>query len=185
VLRRGGLAVMATESDPHLGEQPGSCGPTIRVTMRFAYIRMVAAAGAAALILFANPTAAQSVDPKAGSQRPPGAEGDAPKKSDEFAEAAKQLGPAGNPECVWAGRLAVNLLIRNDLDTAFRHMELYDRFGCPSGHIQMAFRCLVRQGLPDLKAAEMARTHACWVNPTPEATAPPPSAAAPTATTNR
>ena len=155
--------------------------------MGFACLHIVAAAaGVAALMSFAHPIAAQSVDSKGGSQRQQGTEVDGEKKIDVFGEAARLLsGPAGNPECVWLGRLAVNLLIKNDLDTAFRHMELYDRFGCPSGHIQMAFRCLVRQRLPDLKAAEMTRTDACWINPTPEATAPPPSAAAPAATTNR
>ncbi len=38
--------------------------------------------------------------------------------------------------------------LRDDLDTAFRHLDLYDRFGCPAGHIQATFRCLVRQGTP-------------------------------------
>jgi hypothetical protein len=149
-------------------------------------MRIVAAAvGVTALILFANPTLAQSVDPKAGSQRQPGSEADAQKRAEQFAEAAKLLGgPAGNPECVWLGHRAVSLLIRDDLDTAFRHMELYDRFGCPSGHIQVAFRCLVRQGEKPQDTLP-ARALACWVNPTPETPAPPPSALAPAATTNR
>ncbi|HYP10273.1 MAG TPA: beta-1-3, beta-1-6-glucan biosynthesis protein, partial [Xanthobacteraceae bacterium] len=56
-----------------------------------------------------------------------------PQKIDEFAEAQHALnGPAGNPECVWLGRRVVSLLWRDDLDTAFRHLDLYDRFGCPS-----------------------------------------------------
>jgi len=137
--------------------------------------------GAAALFLSSSLAIAQ--EPKAGSQRPQ--EADVPKRLEELTEAAKQLGPAGQPECVWAGRLAVNLLIKNDIDTAFRHMELYDRFGCPPGHIQMAFRCLVRQGLVDSKASEWSRTHACWINPTPETTNAPAAAAAPAPTTNR
>ena len=62
-------------------------------------------------------------------------------------------GPAANPECVWLGERAVNLLSRDDLDTAFRHLELYDRFGCPGAHMQASFRCLVRLGIPDPKAA--------------------------------
>ena len=65
-------------------------------------------------------------------------------------------GPAGNPECVWLGRRVVSLLWRDDLDTAFRHLDLYDRFGCPSAHIQATFRCLVRQGNIDPKAAGSA-----------------------------
>ena len=154
--------------------------------MGFAGMRLVAsAAGVAALFLSTNLATAQ--EPKAGSQRPPSTEAEGPKKVDEFAEAGKHLiGPAGYPECVWLGRRAVRLLFRDDLDTAFRHMELYDRFGCPPNHIQAAFRCVVRQGELDTKAAETlsGRVHACWINPTPELNAPA-AAAAPATTTNR
>jgi len=90
------------------------------------------------------------------------------KKIDEIAEATRTInGPAGNPECVWLGRRVVSLLWRDDLDTAFRHLDLYDRFGCPGAHIQATFRCLVRQGNIDPKAQETlnGRVHACWLNP--------------------
>jgi hypothetical protein len=108
-----------------------------------------------------------------------------PQKIDEFAEAQRALnGPAGNPECVWLGRRVVSLLWRDDLDTAFRHLDLYDRFGCPSGHIQVTFRCLVlHANTIDPKAADSlnGRVHACWINP---ALPPAPAASAqnPTAT---
>jgi hypothetical protein len=70
----------------------------------------------------------------------------------------------------------INLLWRDDLDTALRHLDLYDRFGCPSDHIQATFRCLVRQGNIDPKAQETlnSRVFACWLNPA----RPPPVAAA-------
>jgi len=100
------------------------------------------------------------------------------KKIDEIAEASQALtGPAGNPECVWLGRRVVSLLWRDDLDTAFRHLDLYDRFGCPSAHIQATFRCLVRQGNIDPKQQESlnGRVHACWLDPGME---PAPAAAA-------
>ena len=90
------------------------------------------------------------------------------KKIDEITEASRLLaGPAGNPECIWLGRRVVSLLWRDDMDTAFRHLDLYDRFGCPSGQIQATFRCLVRQGNIDAKAQESlgGRIHACWINP--------------------
>jgi hypothetical protein len=108
------------------------------------------------------------------------------KKPDEFAEAAAAInGPAGNPECVWLGRRVVNLLWRDDMDTAFRHLDLYDRFGCPGPHIQATFRCVVRQGTIDPKATESltARVNACWLNPTAAAatTASNPQAAGATA----
>ena len=93
------------------------------------------------------------------------------KSIDEIAEAARLLtGPAGNPECVWLGRRVVNLLWRDDLDTAFRHLDLYDRFGCPSSHIQATFRCVVRQGHIDPKAQDSlnGRVHACWLDPGPQ-----------------
>ena len=106
------------------------------------------------------------------------------KKIDEIAEATRLLtGPAGNPECVWLGRRVVSLLWRDDLDTAFRHLDLYDRFGCPGAHIQATFRCLVRQGNIDPKAQETlnGRVHACWLNPGLPPTEPTAAAAAPAA----
>ncbi len=56
----------------------------------------------------------------------------------------------------------------DDLDTAFRHLDLYDRFGCPGGHVQATFRCLTRFGGEiDPKVADTlsGRIHACWINP--------------------
>ncbi len=165
--------------------------------MVFARMRIAAAVlGAAFLLSSAIAVVAQSSDPKAGT-RSQSADADAKKdakkegqrKLDEFAEAAKLLGgPAAHPECVWLGRRVVGLMWRDDLDTAFRHLDLYDRFGCPAGHIQATFRCLVRQGHIDPKPPETlaGRVHTCWVNPNVEGTqAAPASAAAPSGTTNR
>ncbi len=109
-------------------------------------------------------------------------------------------GPAGNPECVWLGRRVVVLMWRDDLDTAFRHLDLYDRFGCPGGHVQATFRCLVRFFSaidPKVPDSLSGRVHACWINPaaqpqaaaaaqpaapsTAGSSAPPPAAAAPPA----
>ena len=109
---------------------------------------------------------------------------DSQRKTDEFVEASQAInGPAGNPECVWLGRRVVVLMWRDDLDTAFRHLDLYDRFGCPGGHGQATFRCLVRFGAIDPKAPESlsGRIHACWINPgaQPQAAAAAQPAAAP------
>ncbi|MGH6741629.1 MAG: beta-1-3, beta-1-6-glucan biosynthesis protein [Bradyrhizobium sp.] len=91
------------------------------------------------------------------------------RKTAEFAEAAQVIsGPAGNPECVWLGRRVVRLMWVDDLDTAFRHLDLYDRFGCPGSHIQAAFRCLTRFGsqIDDKVPRSLdTRVHACWINP--------------------
>ena len=163
--------------------------------MVFACMRIAATLlGVAFSLSTATTVLAQSADPK-GGPRTPNAEAEAKakkegkRKIDEFAEAAKLLGgPAAHPECVWLGRRVVGLMWRDDLDTAFRHLDLYDRFGCPAGHIQATFRCLVRQGHIDPKPPETlaGRVHICWVNPNLEGppTAPA-SAAAPSGTTNR
>jgi hypothetical protein len=107
----------------------------------------------------ASPNAAQPADAAKDGQR----------KTDEFAEAAQAInGPAGNPECVWFGRRVVRLMWLDDIDTALRHLDLYDRFGCPGGHVQATFRCLTRFGAQiDPKVAETlgSRVHACWINP--------------------
>jgi hypothetical protein len=118
----------------------------------------------------ANPNAAQPADATKENQR----------RTDEFAEAAQAInGPAGNPECVWFGRRVVRLMWLDDIDTALRHLDLYDRFGCPGGHVQATFRCLTRfGGQIDPKVAETlnSRVHACWINP---AVQPQAAAAAP------
>lgn len=113
------------------------------------------------------------------------------RKVEEFVEAQQAInGPAGNPECVWLGRRVVVLMWRDDLDTAFRHLDLYDRFGCPGGHVQATFRCLVKFGPAiDPKVADSLNrhVHACWINPNatpqPAALTQPgtPAAAAPAA----
>jgi len=140
----------------------------------------------AALSFTASVALAQTGAPKPSEQQKQGADNakEGQKSIDEIAEAARVLtGPAGNPECVWLGRRVVSLLWRDDLDTAFRHLDLYDRFGCPSSHIQATFRCLVRQGHIDPKAPDSlnGRVQACWLNPalapTPVTAAQPPAAA--------
>jgi hypothetical protein len=140
-----------------------------------AVVRCLAMSGVALLVGFGS-AFAQSGDlraqdqskPPAASPASPGDAKDSQRKTDEFVEATQAInGPAGNPECVWLGRRVVVLMWRDDLDTAFRHLDLYDRFGCPGGHVQATFRCLVRFGAIDPKAPESlsGRVHACWINP--------------------
>jgi len=142
----------------------------------------------AALSLAATAAVAQSGNIAPPEKQKPAADNakEGQKSIDEIAEAAQALvGPAGNPECVWLGRRVVSLLWRDDMDTAFRHLDLYDRFGCPSSHIQATFRCLVRQGHIDPKAPESlnGRVHSCWLDPG-LAPAPASAAAAPPAATS-
>ncbi len=142
------------------------------------------AAGFVITALSSNAIGQANPEQKPAEQKP--AAGDrreaVPKRIDEIAEIGRLLtGPAANPECVWLGRRVISLLWRDDLDTAFRHLDLYDRFGCPGGHIQATFRCLVRQGDIDPKSSDAinSRIHACWINPsiqaTPAATASTPA----------
>jgi hypothetical protein len=158
-----------------------------------AVLRHLAVPGLALLIGIGS-AAAQSGDTKAQDQAGKPAANAAPadvakdnqRKTDEFAEAAQAInGPAGNPECVWFGRRVVRLMWLDDIDTALRHLDLYDRFGCPGGHVQATFRCLTRFGAQiDPKVAETlnSRVHACWINPAAQpqaaAAATPPAAPA-------
>jgi hypothetical protein len=133
--------------------------------------RLVPAAICVAALSFSVlPASAQSGELKPPDQQVGNATDSAKSapKTDELAEAAAALsGPAGNAECVWLGRRVVRWLWQDDLDTAFRHLDLYDRFGCPANHIQATYRCLVRQGPFDTKAADTlnSRVHGCWINP--------------------
>ena len=154
-------------------------------------VRHLAAAGLVVLI-GSGAAFAQSGQPAQDQGKPPAANvADATKenqrKADEFVEAQTAInGPAGNPECVWLGRRVVSLMWRDDLDTAFRHLDLYDRFGCPGGHVQAAFRCLTRfGGQIDPKIAETlsSRIHACWINPGAQPQAAAAASPAPAAAT--
>jgi cell division septation protein DedD len=160
-----------------------------------AILRHLAVSGLALLIGIGSASAQsgdahaqdQSGKPAANSAAAADATKDNQRKTDEFVEAAQAInGPAGNPECVWLGRRVVRLMWLDDLDTAFRHLDLYDRFGCPGGHVQATFRCLTRfGGQIDPKVAETlnSRVHACWINPNAQpqqAAAAAPPAAAPT-----
>ena len=132
------------------------------------------------VVLAADNNDAKPVEKAAPAGQEPAKE---TQKVDEYAEAQKAVsGPAGNPECVWLGRRVVSLLWRDDLDTAFRHLDLYNQFGCPAAHVQATFRCLIQHGNNiDPKVADTlnGRVFSCWVNPTnPSIQAPPPAPAA-------
>src|SRR4051794_39452284 len=141
---------------------------------RVAVLRLFAAAGLALLVGSAGAFAQSGTPaPQDQGKAPAGNQADPTKdnqrKTDEFVEAAQAInGPGGNPECVWLGRRVVRLMWRDDLDTAFRHLDLYDRFGCPGGHVQATFRCLTRFGgqIDDKVPRSLDdKVHACWINP--------------------
>ena len=157
--------------------------------LKNAVLRHIAVPGLALLIGIGTAIAqsgdlrAQDQSGKPAATSPADAAKDNQRKTDEFVEASQAInGPAGNPECVWLGRRVVVLMWRDDLDTAFRHLDLYDRFGCPGGHVQATFRCLVRFGAIDPKAPDSlnGRVHACWINPSAQPQAAAVQSTAPT-----
>ncbi|MBR0693414.1 beta-1-3, beta-1-6-glucan biosynthesis protein [Bradyrhizobium lablabi] len=165
------------------------------VELKNSVLRRLAVTGLA-LLMGAGGAYAQSGTPnpqdqaKQQSGNPPDANAakeNNQRKTDEFVEAQQVInGPAGNPECVWLGRRVVRLMWLDDLDTAFRHLDLYDRFGCPGGHVQATFRCLTRFGaqIDDKVPRSLdGRIHACWINPGAQPQAAAAASPAPTAAT--
>ena len=139
-----------------------------------------------AAFLAACPAIAQAT----GDAKPDQQKAEPPKsEAAHIAEAAKAIpGPAGFPECVHTGELTITLWMKNDMDTAARHLAVFDRFGCPTAHLRASFRCLLRFGMPGQKDKVTLedRVRECWVTPEtmpPVATAPaaPAAAAAPPA----
>jgi hypothetical protein len=119
-----------------------------------------------AATLAAGAVQAQNADPKPAERGKSDAAKDGAGRTDEIV----LTGPAARDECVWLGTRAVGLMWRDDLDTAFRHLDLYDRFGCPGEHVQISFRCVVRQGnieQKDEKSTKLFddRVRTCWTNP--------------------
>jgi hypothetical protein len=118
--------------------------------------------------------AAENNPPAQAADQQSGAKGDA-KVELRLDAQHKVNGPAGNPECYELGTNALYRLVGDDIDAAFRHLDLYDRFGCPSAHIQAAYRCLLlHPATPDKKPDDpkavvldgpTGMIHACWVNP--------------------
>jgi hypothetical protein len=151
---------------------------------------------AVSLVLPAVPALAQqnADKPPAADQQQSAANKEAAKVQ-RFLNAQRTLnGAAGNPECFDLGTKALFRLSQDDIDTAFRHLDLYDRFGCPSAHIQAAYRCLLLHPATedrkpdDSKATVLDGTvDACWINPalpvaaTATPTAPEQPAASPAA----
>jgi hypothetical protein len=157
--------------------------------MRFAFCPAALLAGGFLLVFFTSASAesqgAEQKPPEQSEQKPPDqakgeqkpadqataeqqAEARMKQEIEEYREAAAKLSlSAGAAECVWTGRRITSLLWRDDVDTARRYLDLYDRFGCSAEHLKIAFRCVIQQGPIDPKAADRLaqRVHACWIDP--------------------
>jgi hypothetical protein len=157
--------------------------------MRFAFCPAALLVGGFLLVSFTGVSAesqgAEPKPPEQGEQKPPDqakgeqkpadqataeqqAEARIKEEIEEYREAAARLSlSAGAAECVWTGRRITSLLWRDDVDTARRYLDLYDRFGCSAEHLKIAFRCVIQQGPIDPKAADRLaqRVHACWIDP--------------------
>jgi hypothetical protein len=194
-MKRFGEDVRSARFSSRLQDQPN------RTTKGTMPIRLPNMTGRLLMCLFAAAAAAlparpvlaqQSADKQPAADQQQAAANKDAAKVEEFLEAQRRLnGPAGNPECVDLGTKALNRLYGDDIDTAFRHLDLYDRFGCPSGHIQAAYRCLLLHPVTidrkpaDPKAADLDGTvHACWINPAMPVTATSAPAAPPAAAPN-
>ena len=135
------------------------------------------------LVLAAFLAACPAIAQATGDAKPDQQKAEPPKsEAAHIADAARALpGPAGYPECVHSGELTITLWMKNDMDTAARHLAVYDRFGCPGAHLRASFRCLLRFGMPNQKenVTLEQRVRECWL--TPEMTAPTPAPAPPAA----
>jgi hypothetical protein len=131
--------------------------------MRRLFHAFLAAGLAAAPLLSAVPTWAQS-RPEEGQPASP-----APQKPQ--IPAVKKKGtepepPSRRAECAWTGQRIVSLLWRDDVNTAREQSRFYEMFGCPSGHLPLAFRCVIEQSQTQPDQADLnARVYSCWMDP--------------------
>jgi hypothetical protein len=74
--------------------------------------------------------------------------------------------PHQRAECAWLGQRVVSLLWRDDVNTAREQTRFYEMFGCPSGHLPVAFRCVIEQSETQPDQNDLtARVYGCWVDP--------------------
>jgi hypothetical protein len=105
--------------------------------MHFGCMRVAAACLGVAFLGGAKDPAVAQTTGQTGFDRPANGDAGTDSKIEKYVETGKTLaGPAPNPECPWLGKRVVSLLWRDDLGTAFRNLDLNDRFGCSGGRIQ-------------------------------------------------
>jgi hypothetical protein len=101
-------------------------------------------------------------------------QGDAPVKSAPVPKPqipAKKKGnekvpPERRAECAWTGQRIISLLWRDDVNTAREQARFYEMFGCPAGHLPLAFRCVIEQSENQPEGNDLtARVYGCWMSP--------------------
>ena len=148
--------------------------------LRCTFAAAVLLAGAALFVpppAFAESGGAPPAENKDNKEAEKPAEGDAEKAKaqakaeqeatakamEEYRAAATTLpSAAGAAECVWTGRRIASLLWRDDIDTARRYIDLYDRFSCSPEHLKLVFRCVIQQGPLDPRPRTVLRP-ACMI----------------------
>jgi hypothetical protein len=89
--------------------------------------------------------------PPGTAENAPGAQAPAANPAPPASQPKRPAAPritAATPECAWSGKRIVSLLIRDDVDTADKHRRFYEQFGCPTGHIGLALRCVIQSEIP-------------------------------------
>jgi hypothetical protein len=144
----------------------------IRVSLRSLAI-LAFLAGLAAFPSYAQNAEQKGVEPGKGEAAKEGV-----RRSDDAAAGRSVIGAAGRPECSRLGGRAVYQMRSDDLDTAFKYLDLYDRFGCPGEHVRISFRCVLQRekdpkdqkdqkDAKDQKATDYVQklVEACWNDP--------------------
>jgi hypothetical protein len=141
--------------------------------------RLVPALALMSLTLLASTAGAgiqtpQPAPPAQGAEPAPAPESPAaPGKRAPADPAADGRRDADRDECAWVGKRIVNLLARDDAQAALDFASVYDRFGCPNGHLTEAFGCVVNRRTTLKIDGLGGRVDQCWSDPaSPPATDP-------------
>lgn len=115
-----------------------------------------------AAALLAAPAHAQSRQGSAAAKSAPSPKPQIPAKK----KGNEKVPPERRAECAWTGQRIVSLLWRDDVNTAREQARFYEMFGCPAGHLPLAFRCVIEQSENQPEQNDLtARVYGCWMTP--------------------
>lgn len=117
-------------------------------------------------ILLAQAAQAPGQAPAASQPAPAGGSQGRTADQPQIAGREEANKPERQAECMWIGQRVVSLLWRDDVNTAREQMNFYERFKCPSEHVGIAFRCVIRQSERQPQQTDLnARIYGCWMAP--------------------